>query len=274
MRRAAWSIVALGLSGPAFAQDEASPAPQTDVPPAEVTVTGKRIPGSVIGAVAPVAVLDAQAMEAMGATSLSDLLKKMKALTSSVSGGEPVMLLNGRRVSGFSEFQSLPYEAMERVEVLPEQEAARFGYPPTVRVMNFITKKKFRAVTVQQLPSLMTDGGGATNYAEITSARIDGPRRLTFSATHLHVDPVFQSQRDIVPDPDMMFATTGNVTGVGGASLDPRLDRLAGRAVTVAGVPTDPAARRSLDAYADSPVAVTDPGRYRTLQPLTDTIEA
>jgi hypothetical protein len=274
MRRAAWSIVALGLSGPAFAQNEASPAPQTDVPPAEVTVTGKRIPGSVIGAVAPVAVLDAQAMEAMGATSLSDLLKKMKALTSSVSGGEPVMLLNGRRVSGFSEFQSLPYEAMERVEVLPEQEAARFGYPPTVRVMNFITKKKFRAVTVQQLPSLMTDGGGATNYAEITSARIDGPRRLTFSATHLHVDPVFQSQRDIVPDPDMMFATTGNVTGVGGASLDPRLDRLTGRAVTVAGVPTDPAARRSLDAYTDSPVAVTDPGRYRTLQPLTDTIEA
>jgi outer membrane cobalamin receptor len=44
--------------------------------PSEVTVTGKRIPGSVIGAVEPVAVLDPQALEALGATSLSDLLKK------------------------------------------------------------------------------------------------------------------------------------------------------------------------------------------------------
>ncbi|WP_343528077.1 TonB-dependent receptor [Sphingomonas sp.] len=265
------TVLALIMPLAAQAQDKASP---TEPPPPEITVTGKRIPGSIIGAVEPVAVLDAQALEALGATSLSDLMKKMKALTSSAGGGDPVMLLNGRRVSGFAEFQSLPYEAMERVEVLPEQEAARFGYPPTVRVMNFITKKKFRAVTVFDLPSLATDGGGTTNYAEVTSARIDGPRRLTFRASHLHVAPILQSQRDIAPDPDGLFATTGNVTGVNGASLDPRLDLLAGRAVTVAGVPTDPAARRSLAAYADRPAMVTDLGRYRTLQPLTDTIEA
>ena len=240
----------------------------------DVTVTGQRIPGSVIGAVAPVAVLDAQAMEATGATSLSDLLKKVKALTSSSSGADPVMLLNGRRVSGFSEFQSLPYEAMERIEILPEQEAARFGYPPTVRVMNFITKKKFRAVTVEALPTVTTQGGGAGSYAEIGSARIDGPRRLTFSAAHTHVEPIFQSQRDIIPDPDVPFATTGNVAGAGGASLDPRLDALAGRVVTMAGVPVDPAARGTLSAYADSPAGVTDLGRYRTLQPRSDTIRA
>ncbi len=129
--------------------------------------------------------LDAQALEALGATNLADLLKKVKALTSSSGGGEPVMLLNGRRVSGFSEFQSLPYEAMERIEVLPEQEAARFGYPPNVRVMNFITKKKFRAVTVFEMPGITPEGGGGTNYAEVTSARIDGPRRLTFNISHL-----------------------------------------------------------------------------------------
>ena len=267
-----WSAVVLGLAIPTGVMAQADPGEQA--PPSEVTVTGKRIPGSVIGAVEPVAVLDPQALEALGATSLSDLLKKVKALTSSASGGEPVMLLNGRRVSGFSEFQSLPYEAMERVEVLPEQEAARFGYPPTVRVMNFITKKKFRAVTVFELPSLLTDGGGATNFAEITSARIDGPRRLTFSASHLHVDPIFQSQRDVIVDPDVPFATTGNVTGVNGNSLDPRLDRLAGRMVTAAGVPIDPAARGVLAAYANSPVAVTDLGRFRTLQSLNDTIHA
>ncbi|MEJ8629589.1 hypothetical protein P0F65_06520 [Sphingomonas sp. I4] len=145
------------------------------------------------------------------------------------------MLLNGRRIAGFADIQALPYEAMEKVEVLPEQEAARFGYPPTVRVLNFITKKKFRAVTVNVLPGLATDGGGQTNMAEVTSARIDGPRRLTFSASHFRQNPVLQSQRAIAPDPDVLYATTGNVTGVNGAALDPRLDALAGRTVTMAG---------------------------------------
>lgn len=276
---AGWTAIVLGLAMPIGATAQEAPPPATPDPlpaplPDEVTVLGKRIPGSVIGAVAPVAVLDAKALEALGATNLADLLKKVKALTSSSGGGEPVMLLNGRRVSGFSEFQSLPYEAMERIEVLPEQEAARFGYPPNVRVMNFITKKKFRAVTVFEMPGITPEGGGGTNYAEVTSARIDGPRRLTFNISHLRQDPVLQSQRDIVPDPDTLFATTGNVTGVNGASLDPRLDALAGRSVTLAGVPIDPAARRTLAAYANSPAGVTDLGPYRTLQPLSDTIHS
>lgn len=267
-----WSAVVLGLAIPTGAMAQADPGEQA--PPSEVTVTGKRIPGSVIGAVEPVAVLDAEAIAALGAPSLAELLKRVKSLTSSASGGEPVMLLNGRRISGFAEFQNLPYEAMERIEVLPEQEAARFGYPPTVRVMNFITKKKFRAVTLQVLPGIATDGGGETNYAELTSARIDGPRRLTFNLSHFRQNPVLQSERAVVPDPETLFATTGNVTGVNGASLDPALDRLAGRAVTLSGVPVDPAARASLAAYATTPVAVTDLGPYRTLIPRTDTIHA
>ncbi|WP_433911384.1 TonB-dependent receptor domain-containing protein [Sphingomonas yabuuchiae] len=276
---AGWTAIVLGLAMPMAATAQEAPPPVTPDPlpaplPDEVTVLGKRIPGSVIGAVAPVAVLDAKALEALGATNLADLLKKVKALTSSSGGGEPVMLLNGRRVSGFSEFQSLPYEAMEKIEVLPEQEAARFGYPPNVRVMNFITKKKFRAVTVFEMPGITPEGGGGTNYAEVTSARIDGPRRLTFNISHLRQDPVLQSQRDIVPDPDTLFATTGNVTGVNGASLDPRLDALAGRSVTLAGVPVDPATRRTLAAYANSPAGVTNLGPYRTLQPLSDTIHS
>jgi len=269
---AAWTAIVLGLAMPVGVC--AQEAPPSEPPSPEVTVTGKRIPGSVVGAVEPVAVLDAQALEALGATNLADLLKKVKALTSSSGGGEPVMLLNGRRVSGFAEFQSLPYEAMERIEVLPEQEAARFGYPPNVRVMNFITKKTFRAVTVHLLPGVTTEGGGGTRYSEVTSARIDGPRRLTFNVSHLRQNPVLQSQRAIVPDPDTLFATTGNVTGVNGASLDSRLDALAGRSVTLAGVPVDPAARGTLAAYANSPAGVTDLGPYRTLQPLTDTIHS
>ncbi|MGI8367370.1 TonB-dependent receptor domain-containing protein [Sphingomonas paucimobilis] len=279
---AAWTAIVLGLAMPMDARAQEAPPPETKLPqpqlaeppPSEVTVTGKRIPGSVIGAVEPVAILDAQAIEALGAPNLAELLKRVKSLSSSAGGSDPVMLLNGRRISGFGEFQNLPYEAMERIEVLPEQEAARFGYPPTVRVMNFITKKQFRAITVQLLPGTTTGGGGQTNMTEITSTRIDGPRRLTFNLSHFRHNPVLQSERDVLSDPETLFATTGNVTGVGGASLDPALDRLAGRAVTLAGVPVDPAARASLAAYATTPVAVTDLGPYRTLIPRTDIIHA
>ena len=91
-----WSAVVLGLAIPTGAMAQADPGEQA--PPAEVTVTGKRIPGSVIGAVEPVAVLDTEAIAALGAPSLAELLKRVKSLTSSASGGEPVMLLNGRRV--------------------------------------------------------------------------------------------------------------------------------------------------------------------------------
>jgi hypothetical protein len=64
-------------------------------------------------------------------------------------------------VSGFGDLQTIPPEAIEKVEILPEVEAARFGFPPTMRVMNFIRKLPFRAVTLQQLAGTTTDGGAA-----------------------------------------------------------------------------------------------------------------
>lgn len=102
---------------------------------------------------------------------------------------------------------------MERTEILPEQKAARFGFPPTVKVMNFITKKRFRATTLRELAGVTTEGGGQTDYAEVSAARIDGPRRASLSVSHLRQDPVLQSERDIIPDPDPSY-TCSNAGGV------------------------------------------------------------
>lgn len=134
----------------------------------DIVITGRRVPGSVISDVDPIAVLDQDAIRSIGATSIKARLERLKPLSTSASGGDPVILLNGRRMSGMGEIQSLPPEAMERTEILPEQEAARFGFPPTVRVMNFITKKRFRATTLQELAGVTSEGGGQTNYAEVS----------------------------------------------------------------------------------------------------------
>ncbi|MGT2513958.1 hypothetical protein ACVOMT_06585 [Sphingomonas panni] len=64
-----------------------------------------------------------------------------------------MFLLNGRRISGYREIWTLPPEALERTEVLSEQDAARFGFAPTVRVVNFVLKPQFRAIVVDQGPA-------------------------------------------------------------------------------------------------------------------------
>jgi hypothetical protein len=166
----------------------------------------------------------------------------------------------------------LPPEAIERVEVLSEQDAARFGFSPTMRVMNFITKKHFRSLTMQQLAGSTTEGGGATNYTEVNATSIEGPRRASLAVSYFRQNPILQSQRSILPDSNALYAISGNVIGVSGASIDPALDALAGRAVTAAAIPQDPAARRSLASYVGSAPAVTDLGPYWSIQQRTETI--
>ena len=239
----------------------------------DIVVTGRRVAGSAIGDAAPVAILDAAALRSLGATDLQTVLDRLKPLTESAGGGSPVILLNGRRVSSFGELRSLPPEAIDRTEVLPEQEAARFGFAPTVRVLNFITKKTYHATTVRQLVGTTTEGGGETNFAETSVANIDGARRTSLSVSHLRLNPILQGERDIAPDANALYALGGNVVGVSG-SLDPALDALAGRAVTAAAVPIDAASRRLLSSYAAraNELAVTNIGRYRTIRDRSDRI--
>ena len=117
------------LAGAALLASPATAPAQHDAPADhdDIVVTGKRLPGSAIGDTEPVAVLDAAAIGALGITSLADMLRLIRPLTTSASGGDPMFLLNGRRISGFGEIQALPPEAIERTEILPEKDAARFG---------------------------------------------------------------------------------------------------------------------------------------------------
>lgn len=261
-------------------------APQAAAPmPADgekdVVVTGERVRGSAIGTVPPLVTLDEAAIRALGASTMKEVLQRLKGVATSMGGDQPVLLLNGRRIAGWQDMDGIPPEALERTEILPEEEAPRFGYPPTVRIMNFITKQHFRATSMLQLAGTSTEGGGTvggggTNYTEVNTTQIAGDRRTSLMVSNFHQDRVLQSARDIAPDPVTRFAIPGNVAGRGGASLDPRLDALAGRAVTIAAVPDDPAQRGMLAAYAAGAnrPAVTDPGRWRTLAPDRDTVQA
>jgi iron complex outermembrane recepter protein len=253
------------LCAPDAASAQADGDQETYVDGNEIVVTARRPRGSAIGEAEPIAVLDEAAIRALGATSLTQMLQRLGSATKSASGSDPVYLLNGQRISGMEEIQTLPPEAMERVEVLPEQEAARFGFPPTVRVVNFITKKRFRSLALQQLAGVTTEGGGSTEYAEAVSTHIDGTRRSSLSMSYFRQNPLWQGRRNIAPDPDLLFSTKGTVVGLNGGSIDAALDTLAGGPVRVAPVPADPAARSALASYVGGVLAGEDLGAYRTL---------
>jgi hypothetical protein len=257
-------------------QETAAPLPQGDSASSDrdILVVGQHVAGSAIGDAQPIGVLDEQAIHSLGAMTFKQVIDRLKPLTTSASGADAIYLLNGRRISGFEELESLPPEAIERTEILPQEEAVRFGFPPTQRVVNFITKKHFHALTGTELGGTTTEGGGGTNYAELNATKIDGPYRKSLSLSDLRQFPVLQSQRAIVPDASALYAIGGNVTGIGDASIDPALDALAGQPVTSVAVPANAPSRQTLAGYlpgANAP-AVTDIGPYRSLVQRSDTL--
>ena len=61
----------------------------------------------------------------------------------------PVMLLNGQRISGFREIRDMPPEAIERVEILPEEVALKYGYSADQRVVNIVLRRRFRSTAAR-----------------------------------------------------------------------------------------------------------------------------
>ena len=167
----------------------------------EIVVTGQRPRGSVIGDIPPEIQLDARDIRAYGASNLAELLEALAPQTRSGRGrgeGRPVVLLNGQRISGFSEIRNIPPEAIQRVDILPEEVALKYGYRADQRVVNFVTRRRFRAVTGELEYGLATDGGRDRQEADFNILRIDRSGRWNIDAEYEHSAPLLESERDII----------------------------------------------------------------------------
>lgn len=146
----------------------------------EIVVTADRLRAQVDTAQAPIVELEEADILAYGANSIADLVEALGTVTQSSrgrGGGQPVFLVNGIRVGSFRDFRSYPPEAIRKVEVLPEEVAQRFGYPADRRVINFILKDNYTAVTVEAEYKQPDRGGFSRNEQEMTLLKIaDGAR--------------------------------------------------------------------------------------------------
>jgi len=157
-----------------------------------VEVTGsniKRVEGE--GAL-PVTIITREQIQKTGATTVPELLQTVSALSSvnnvslasavgaatfsaqtaslrGLGGQFTLVLLNGHRLEGFpGEIQgvggvnlaSIPFDAIERVEILKDGASAIYGSDAIAGVINFITRSDYTGAEVTGYGAFPTRGGG------------------------------------------------------------------------------------------------------------------
>ena len=281
-------------AAPGSAKDAAAKPAKPQPPPeaeedeettvSELVVTAARErpqPGAVVGDIKPELQLSPADIRSYGVSSVSDLLNELAPEIQSDrgrGGGPPVVLLNGRRISGFNEIRDIPTEAIVRVDILPEEVALKYGYAADQKVVNIVLRRRFQATTAEAGGGGSTAGGQATGTAELDLLQIRGDNRLNVDLKASASSAITEDERDVTPQTGgLPFDIRGNVTGVAGGQIDPALSALVGKPVTVAGLPVA-ADTRTLslsDFVATAGLAnVSDVGRYRTLTAETRSASA
>jgi uncharacterized membrane protein YgcG len=238
-----------GVSAPALAQETPQPPPPTVTPPPaeaaanaeaatqaatdefadgeeEIVVIGQRERGAVIGDIRPEVQLTPADIRSFGVNSVAELLEELAPQTRSErgrGGGGQIVLLNGLRISGFSEIRDLPTEAIQRVDILPEEVALKYGFAANQKVVNFVLRRRFRATTVELSDRIATEGGANRPEAEIDWLRITPEGRLSLSAEYERSGRLLESQRDIIGGTEfrtlLPSSSTASLNGVYARSI-------------------------------------------------------
>ena len=209
------ALILIAASVPALAQTIPTPAPDTATSEDgadkdsvdennQILVIATRIKGQVDAAQAPIITLNEEEIASYGASSLSDLITALSPQTGSGrgrGGSAPVILLNGQRIASFREMRNFTPEAIKRVEVLPEEVALRYGYPPNQRVINFILKDNFASRAVELEDGQPWNGGSSTVQAEASLLKIKGPNRFNLRASTEDTTPLTEAERAIIQSP-------------------------------------------------------------------------
>ncbi len=170
-----------------------------------IVVRAERVRGQLLVEQAPLLELDQDDIASEGVTSIADLVTQITNQTGSArgrsSGGRPVILVNGIRIGSFRELRSYPPEALEKVEVFPEEVAQRFGFSPDRRVINLILKENYSSREIELEFEGPSRGGYIALEQEFGYLKIaDGARiNVNFEARDLSL--LTEAERDLIQTP-------------------------------------------------------------------------
>ncbi len=178
-----------------------------------IVVSAQRLRGQLQVEQAPVLELNEQDILAIGATSVADLIAAIGPQTGSSrgrGGGQPVFLVNGIRIGSFREMRSYPPEAIAKVEVLPEEVAQRFGFPPDRRVVNMILKENYSSREIEFELEAPERGGYTRTEQQFTLLQIRDGGRLNLNLEANDVSLLTEAERDVIQTPGSVPDISGD----------------------------------------------------------------
>jgi iron complex outermembrane receptor protein len=210
---------------PAMAQADAL----VEQPVTKVEITGSFIRRADAETPSPVQVITATDMKNSGYTSVAEVLQHITAngagtLSQTFSGGfaaggagislrglndnATLVLIDGHRMApypladdgsrSFVDISNIPFDSVERIEILKDGASAVYGSDAMAGVVNVILKKNLVGTFVSAEGGRSTQGGGATGHATITHGLGDLDKdgyNAYFSAEYRHQDPIRYNQR-------------------------------------------------------------------------------
>ena len=268
-------LLGLAIPGIAAAQDSDDgqpPRSQSDAQTLDtVRVTGSRIKRTDVEAALPVTVIQRERIEAQGISSAEQLLSYLNIAgngsdnlaanagiapadlrgNNGVSGANlrgqgadaTLVLLNGRRVATHGlrgtavDLNSIPFAAIDRVEVLRDGASAVYGTDAIGGVINFITRNDFSGAQISGFVDLPEDGGGNIYSSNLLfgAGDLDSKGWNAFATVAVKKNDIlrgnargfsngFQPDRGLSPDTrGTPFATIFNLAGslTGAGLVDP-----------------------------------------------------
>ena len=193
------NVAAIGLG--VLLATAGSKSAEAQVPPytpEHITITADRIPDALVG-IAAIDRVTSGDIAGYGDDTLADLLADLNR-EGDIGQGMPLVLLNGRRISGPQAVGDLPTESIERVEIYPAPAAQRYGGTAGQKVFNFVLRKHHQSQTATATGNFPTAGGGESGNAAFSITKVDGDDRTTFAARGTAGRRLLESERGIEAD--------------------------------------------------------------------------
>ena len=227
----AGTVLAEEQGGAGSAQDETAEASDADPDVETLVVTGTRLHG--YPSASPVYVLDREDMDRRGLLNVEEVLRFLPQNFSSIlSGGSydgnsprftqgsvtanlrglgegaTLVLVNGRRIAAspaengtFTDISTIPFSAIERVEVVADGASAIYGSDAVGGVVNFILKKDYRGAESALRYESSSSGGDRRVFEQTAGASWDSGN-VTASFNYSKEDAVYSVDAGLDVDGD------------------------------------------------------------------------